>query len=97
MVYLEYTYSNKQIPISDLSFPIPPFLFFNFLIIHMIHKIQTSNGGLVVLEVRQQKLYISKGSSILTFDVVQTNQLNAIIQSIDASKYVLKEYGSVKK
>lgn len=63
----------------------------------MVHKIQTSNGGSVALEVKQQKLHISKGPSVLTFDYEQTKLLNAIIQSIDASKYALKEYGSVKK
>lgn len=67
----------------------------------MIHKIQTSGASYIALEVRTVKgercLCISKDASLLTFDHDQTKQLNAIIQSIDAGSYVLKEYGTVKK
>jgi len=48
-------------------------------------------------------LHICKGASSLTFNRQETQQLNAIVQSIDAGlsanagKYVLKEYGSFKK
>lgn len=67
----------------------------------MIHKIQTSEGNHVALEVKDQKwelcLCISKGGSLLIFNQQQTHQLNAIVQSIDAANYALKEYGSFKK
>jgi hypothetical protein len=67
----------------------------------MIHKIQTSEGNHVALEVKDQKsercLCISKGGSLLIFNQQQTHQLNAIVQSIDAGNYALKEYGSFKK
>lgn len=67
----------------------------------IVHKIQTSEGNFVALEVKDQKgercLCISKGGSLLIFNQQQTHQLNAIVQSIDAANYVLKEYGSFKK
>jgi hypothetical protein len=53
------------------------------------------------LEVKEHKgewcLYLSKGPSSLIFTQEQTNQLNVIVQSIDAANYTLKEYGSFKK
>ncbi|MCX6823540.1 MAG: hypothetical protein NT085_00225 [candidate division SR1 bacterium] len=65
----------------------------------MIHKIQTAGNYYVSLEVKTVKgipcLCISKDTSLLTFNRAETNQLNAIIQSIDATNYMLKEYGSV--
>jgi hypothetical protein len=67
----------------------------------MIHKIQTSENSYVDLEVKQQKsvlcLVISKGDVSLFFNQGETQQLNAIIQSIDAGNYTLKEYGTFKK
>ena len=67
----------------------------------MSHKIQTSNDNFLSLEVKQHKweilLCIAKWASLLTFTHEQTKQLNAIVQSIDAGKYTLKEYGSFKK
>lgn len=67
----------------------------------IVHKIQTSEGNHVALEVKEQKgelcLCISKGGSLLIFNQQQTHQLNAIVQSIDAANYALKEYGSFKK
>jgi len=66
---------------------------------HMIHKIQTVGSYYVSLEVKIVKwiscLCISKDTSLLTFNRAETNQLNAIIQSIDATNYTLKEYWSV--
>ena len=67
----------------------------------MLHKIQTSESTQVTLEVKEQKgelcLCIAKGGSLLIFNQQQTHQLNAIVQSIDAGKYALKEYWSFKK
>jgi len=67
----------------------------------MVHKIQTSSADFLTLEVKPYKgercLHISKWATLLLFTHEQTKQLNAIIQSIDASNYALKEYGSVKK
>lgn len=67
----------------------------------MIHKIQTADNTFVSLEVKQIKsqlcLYISKGASSLYFNLAETQQLNAVVQSIDGAKYALKEYGIVKK
>ena len=69
--------------------------------VEMIHKIQTSENSYFSLEVKPIKsalcLYISKGSSSLLFNRQETEQLNAIVQSIDAGNYTLKEYGIVKK
>ena len=76
-------------------------MFYFFMSTYMIHKIQTSEGTSVTLEVKDQKgehcLYISKGGLSLIFNQQQTNQLNTIVQSIDTAKYILKEYGSFKK
>ena len=67
----------------------------------MIHKIQTSENSFLDLEVKPIKsalcLYINKGPSSLLFNHQETKQLNAIVQSIDAGNYTLKEYWSVKK
>jgi len=67
----------------------------------MIHKIQTAGSNYLALEVKTVKwepcLCISKDASLLTFNHAATNQLNAIVQSVDGSNYVLKEYGIVKK
>ena len=67
----------------------------------MLHKIQTSENNFLSLEVKEQKgewcLCIHKGASLLIFNQQQTHQLNAIVQSIDAGNYALKEYGSFKK
>ena len=67
----------------------------------MIHKIKTSENSFLDLEVKPIKsvlcLYISKGPSSLVFNHQETEQLNAIVQSIDAGNYTLKEYGIVKK
>ncbi|MFA7298504.1 MAG: hypothetical protein WC010_02555 [Candidatus Absconditabacterales bacterium] len=67
----------------------------------MIHKIQTVGSYYVSLEVKTVKgercLCISKDASLLTFNHAETKQLNAIIQSVDAGNYALKEYGIVKK
>jgi len=67
----------------------------------MIHKIQTAENSYVTLEVKLYKsqpcLYISKGASLLIFNRQETEQLNTIVQSIDAANYTLKEYGSFKK
>lgn len=62
----------------------------------MLHKIQTSENNHVALEVKEHKgelcLCIAKGGSLLIFNHQQTHQLNAIVQSIDAGNYALKEY-----
>ncbi len=67
----------------------------------MIHKIQTSPTTTVNLEVKDIKtercLEIKKSDTTIVFNHEQTKQLNAIIESIDPEKFVLKEYGSVKK
>jgi hypothetical protein len=67
----------------------------------MIHKIQTMGNMYVSLEVKTVKwepcLCISKDASLLTFNYAETNQLNAIVQSVDAGNYALKEYWAVKK
>ena len=67
----------------------------------MLHKIQTAENTYATLEVKEHKgellLHICKGASSLTFNRQETQQLNAIVQSIDAEKYALKEYGSFKK
>ena len=69
--------------------------------VEMIHKIKTSENSFLDLEVKPIKsvlcLYISKGPSSLVFNHQETEQLNAIVQSIDAGNYTLKEYGIVKK
>ena len=68
----------------------------------MVRKIQTSSTTSLSIECIQYKgeqcLSLSKaGSPSLIFGYEQTKQLNTIVQSIDAGKYLLKEYGIVKK
>ena len=67
----------------------------------MIHKIQSSANDFITLEIKRIKnercLQIAKGTSILTFNLEETKKLNAITQSIDAEKYTLKDYGTLKK
>ena len=67
----------------------------------MIHKIQTFGNNYLSLEVKTVKsepcLCISKDTSLLIFNYTETKQLNVIIQSIDAGRYALKEYWSVKR
>ena len=67
----------------------------------MLHKIQTSENNYLSLEVKEQKgelyLHISKGTSMLIFNIQESKAINTIVQSIDAGNYALKEYGSFKK
>lgn len=62
----------------------------------MIHKIQTSPTTTMNLEVKDIKaercLEIKKSDTTIIFNHEQTKQLNAIIESIDPEKFVLKEY-----
>ena len=67
----------------------------------MLHKIQTADNTFVTLEVKNIKselcLYITKGPSLLTFNLDQTKKLNDIVQTIDTGNYICKEYGMIKK
>ena len=67
----------------------------------MIHRIQTSANTYVNLEVKPYKsepsLIISKSDATIIFNQAETKLLNAIVQATDATKYILKEYGSLKK
>lgn len=67
----------------------------------MIHRIQTAPNTYVNLEVKPYKsepsLIISKSAATIIFNQTETKLLNDIVQAIDATKYTLKEYGSLKK